>query len=226
MDCKDIKELLYEFLTNRLNKELFQEVNEHLITCKRCQEDLQELRSTLSLLNEWKAPELSAGFRARVMEAIEERAERRHVPVFERIMNKVFRPYYLKLPLEGLAVAAMVVFALTLHKSFISEIEKTDRTQRGFEFAQKVTEAKKPIVVETGDIDKAMAQLLEIIQSHRGKLVRRKPVDSGMEMRFKLEKHEEEGFFKDLNQLGKVKKEKEGYKDGDGNIVVLLRKGL
>jgi hypothetical protein len=45
-----------------------------------------------------------------------------------------------------------------------------------------------------------------------------------MEVTLKVEKEKEEGFFKDLSQLGKVQKVKEGFRDGDGNIVLILKK--
>jgi hypothetical protein len=222
MHCENIKEHLYDFLTNRLDKEGYQKINEHLTACKGCQESLEELRGTLSLLNVWKAPEVPAGFKARVMEAIEEKEAKKHVTLFDWILGKVLRPYYIKFPLGAVAVAAMILLALTIYRGFMNEFEKPDKIPRDFKITQKIEEAKNPIIVEVEDIDKAYPRFLDIIQSHQGKLIRRKMVEAGMELTFKVDKEKE--VIGDLDQLGKVKREQEGYKNGEGNIVVYLKK--
>lgn len=221
MECKEIKELLYEFVTNRLGKEDFQLVEEHLKTCQGCQKESKELKDTLLLLNGWKIPELSPDFRAKVMNAIEGRVERKQVPLLDRILNKIFRPYYLKLPLQGLAVAAMIFLAFTIYRGFVPE---PDRGERGFQITTKIIEAKSPIIVETENFEKSFSKLKDIIQTYHGSLVRRRPVEGGMEVTFKVEKEQEENILKELDELGKVQKREEGFKDSDGNIVIVLRR--
>jgi hypothetical protein len=115
----------------------------------------------------------------------------------------------------------MVLLALTIYRNFVPEI---DRRPRDFKVMTGLVEAKSPVIIETKDVGEAFDKLKELIQTHQGHLVRRKPVDSGMEVTFRVSQEKEEGFFKDINLLGKVKKEKEGYKDGDGNMVILLKK--
>ena len=220
MDCIEVKGLFYDFLTERLDKEQLQEAREHLSSCRHCKENLKAMEGTLSLLDEWKTPGLSPGFRIGVMEAIEEREQKKPLAVMKRFFEKLLWPRY-KIALEAVAVAMMVVLALTVYKNFVPQIEPIDKTPRGIEFSSGVAESKRPVLIETVDVEKASTQLLGMIESHRGKLVRRRPVEGGMEVTFKIEKEEEERFFKDLDRLGRIKRE-EGYKDGEGNIVVVL----
>ena len=42
-------------------------------------------------------------------------------------------------------------------------------------------------------------------------------------MALSIEQDKEKALLQGLIQLGKVEMEKEGYKDGDGNIVIILR---
>jgi hypothetical protein len=221
MDCKDFRKLLYEFATNRLGNQDFQLVEGHIKKCSGCQAELNELKETLLLLNEWEAPVLSPGFRVKVMAAIEERVERKSVPIFKKIISKVFQPYYLKFPIQGLAVAAMILLAVTIYKNFIPE---PDRTTRDFTISPTYVEAKNPILIEVKEIDEALNKVKEIIKTHQGSLVRRRPVEGGLEVTFKIEKEHEENILKKLSLLGKFQKGEAGFKNSDGNIVIILKK--
>ena len=215
--CREISELLYEYQTGRLAPDAEKNVAEHLRDCEKCRRTHEDLIETLGALNEWKPPEVPAGFGKRVMGEIAK--ESKNVPV--SLLDRFIKPSRFRLPIQGLAVAAMVLLALTIYRNFVPEI---DRMPRDFKVMTGLVEAKSPVIIETKDVGEAFDKLKELIQTHQGHLVRRKPVDSGMEVTFRVSQEKEEGFFKDINLLGKVKKEKEGYKEGDGNMVILLKK--
>jgi len=219
MNCDHIKDLLYEFITKRLSWEDSHLVKEHLSTCKSCQADWQDLEKTVSLLGEWTPPELSPYFKERVMGQIEERMAERRKPMFQKFID-LFQPYHFKIP----AVVVMVLLVSTISIVLISKEDKVKTVPREFEISPEVIEAKRPIAVEVEDIDSALAQLSEIVQSHNGRLIRRRRVNSRMEVTFKIEESEEESLFRELHQLGKISLAKEGYKDGEGNVVVVLQK--
>ena len=221
MDCNEVKEILYDYLTDRLSKEDIQTVKAHVATCKSCEKDLEELRGTLTILDKWKPPEFSPAFRASVLEALEERRSRKPATVVKRMIEWFLQPQHLKRPLQGLAVAAMVLVVITIYRG-LNPVE--DRTIRDVPSPVIVIEAKKPIVIETDDVSGAFDKLKRLIEVHQGSMVRRRPVEGGMEVTIKSDKDKEEKFLESLTQLGSVKKETEGFKDGDGNIVVTIMK--
>jgi hypothetical protein len=221
VNCNEIKEVLYDFLTDRLSKEDLQKIKAHVDTCKSCEKDLEGLRGTLTLLDKWKPPELSPAFRVSVLEALEERKSQKPAAVVKRMIEWLLQPQHLKRPLQGLAVAAMVLLVITVYRG-LNPVE--DRTIRDVPSPVIVIEAKKPIAIETDDVSGAFDKLKRLIEIHEGSMVRRRPVEGGMEVTIKSDKDTEEKFLESLGQLGSVKKETEGFKDGDGNIVVTIRK--
>jgi anti-sigma factor RsiW len=74
MKCGNIREQLMESVLS--GPELAPPaVQEHLATCAACAEEVASLRQTMSLLDEWQAPEPSAYFSTRVRARVrEERA--------------------------------------------------------------------------------------------------------------------------------------------------------
>jgi hypothetical protein len=221
MDCKEVKEALYDFLTHRLKDDDLQKVNAHVTQCENCKKNLEELKGTLNLLDTWKTPELSPGFRARVLESIEERESRKPAAVIKRMLDWILQPPRLKRPLQGLAVVAMILLAFTVYRGLSPG---PDRTMRDLPSPVKVIGAENPIVVEVKDINDALEGLKKIIQIHQGSLVRRRPVEGTMEVTFTLAGDREEKLIGDLGQLGTVHAVKPGFRDGDGNIVVLLKR--
>jgi hypothetical protein len=218
MDCGEIEELLYDFTTGRLPKEEARRIEDHLVGCKGCQGTRDELQKTLSLLDQWKTPELSPDFQARVMKEVARRFPEKQPSIFQRWIEKFFRP----IPIGGLAVAAGALLTLTfLLKGH--EAEKPEMVTRDFELSSTVSPAKSPIIIETKDVTAALTQLTQIIQSHKGKLVRKRPLDSAVEVVFWLPSSEEKNLFEKLYGIGITSISKEGYKDSEGNITVLLR---
>lgn len=240
MECNETRENLFDYYMKRLDKATLREVEKHMEGCKDCLSELKELQKTLSLLDQWKPPELPKDFKDRVMSRIESQPRLS----FQPIIDKLFRPLYIKLPLEGLAVAIVIFLVLTVRGVFTPEIEKIPK---GLTLSTPLPEVKNPIVIETEDVDTAFARLVEIIETHNGKLIGQRKVDQGVEIAFKIEPREEKTrrpsymheekampptypteqekiLFKDLNKLGMVHIEEEGYKDQAGNIVILLKK--
>jgi hypothetical protein len=221
MDCKEVKEALYDVLTHRLKDDELQKVNAHLTQCENCQKTLEDLKGTLALLDAWKAPELSPGFRASVLESIEERESRRPAAVIKRTLEWILQPPRLKRPLQGLAVVAMILLAFTVYRGLSPG---PDRTMRDLPSPVKVIGAENPIVVEVKDVDESLDGLKKMIEIHHGSLVRRRPVEETLEVTFTLPGDREENLIGDLGQLGTVHTIKPGFKDGEGNIVVVLKK--
>ena len=153
MDCKEVREALYDVLTHRLKDDELQKVIAHITHCEHCQKNLEELKGTLALLDTWKAPELSPGFRAGVLESIEERKSRKPAAVIKKMIEWVLHPPSLKRPLQGLAVVAMLLLVFTVYRGLSPG---PDRTMRDLPSPVKVIGAENPIVVEVKDVDEAL----------------------------------------------------------------------
>jgi tetratricopeptide (TPR) repeat protein len=115
MTCDEVKEYLYEYYALKLGKDLFIQVDEHLKTCERCQQELRELEETITMLNRTTPPKVSKDFKDKIMA----RCEFSAVPFYKK------RPY--RMVMQGV-VAAIVVFAVVT-TIFISRTDKQSTTR-------------------------------------------------------------------------------------------------
>jgi predicted anti-sigma-YlaC factor YlaD len=76
MTCNEIRDLMPD-LAAGLSKAT-PDVSEHLQTCAGCAEKLEEFRQTMTLLDEWKAPEPSPYFDVRLQAHLREEMEHAH----------------------------------------------------------------------------------------------------------------------------------------------------
>lgn len=218
MNCDDVENVLYDYVTQRLDEAELKAVEDHLKTCEICKVTLKMMEETIPLLDHWNPPRLSEGFTDRVLANIHAKEK----SLWQKITDKLFFPIHIKLPLEALAVSALAFLVIVVYRG--GPVPKVEKTPKGITIETQIVKAKRPITIETKNIDSTLTKLLELIKANNGYVVRRKPVEVGMEVTFRLESNKEESLFKGLTQLGKVRMEKEGYKDGDGNIVIILRK--
>lgn len=223
MRCARVKELLYDFLTHRLDGKTHHRVEEHLMACKHCQVEQRELEETISLLDQWKPPEISPTIEDQIISRIKKRMAEKPESRVKTIIDRVFRPYSIKITLEGLAVMAIILLSLTIYKGYYpGKFHEAEKAVKELEI--KFFEVKNPIIIETKDIDPALELVKNLIQNHHGSLLQTIWMDGGVKVTFSLKKEEESSLFDEFHRLGRVQMEKEGYKDGKGNIVVLLKK--
>lgn len=99
MKCKDIRELMPDMALGLA--EASAEAGEHLRTCADCAGKMEEIRKTMTLLDEWQAPEVSPYFDTRLQARMrEEKAKEAAAPGFWAWIRK-----------PALAVAATVLLA-------------------------------------------------------------------------------------------------------------------
>src|SRR2546429_5308304 len=81
MNCHDVKENLIEFLAAGLPGRLQDRdmadpaISAHLRACSDCSQELESLRKTMALLDEWEAPEPSPYFMNRFRARLREERE-------------------------------------------------------------------------------------------------------------------------------------------------------
>lgn len=105
MECEKIRDRFSSLLENELDPLEEKAVREHLASCSDCQKDLQQFEKTIRWLHSVKDVEVPDGFLSEINKKMEGR--KRKVP---------FLPISLKLPVQAVAMVAIVFLALYLTK--------------------------------------------------------------------------------------------------------------
>jgi hypothetical protein len=108
MDCEEIREHLSAYVDDLLVAEGKARVEEHLSSCKACQQELASLKALVRELGSLESVKPPKDFLDRLNERIEARSW------FPRILRTLFRPMRVKIPLEfaGAVVVAILVFVV------------------------------------------------------------------------------------------------------------------
>lgn len=108
-ECRKLEDKLPDLLLNQ-NAEtgLSPQLRAHLASCSRCTAKLQDLRATISLLDEWNAPEISPYFDSKLSARL--RSERAAEPAgfFERLQTRLMFGTGLQFK-SAAAVAALAI---------------------------------------------------------------------------------------------------------------------
>ena len=110
MTCHDAREQLSALLDDPFAASEREAVEAHLATCSECRRELARLRGTVTLLGRLPPVHAPAGFVDRVM-AESSRSSWRH-----RLLQAVFLPLRVKLPLEAAALVLVGVSALYVYQ--------------------------------------------------------------------------------------------------------------
>ncbi len=102
MEHREIKEKLSAYMDNAVTETDKQEIEMHLGTCTACRDALSELRKTVSRIKDAGEVEPPAWLTQRIMEGVRSAA----VPG-KGVLERLFFPLYLKLPLEAAALFAI-----------------------------------------------------------------------------------------------------------------------
>ncbi|EQB64284.1 MAG: hypothetical protein RBG1_1C00001G1863 [candidate division Zixibacteria bacterium RBG-1] len=118
-ECKKYQELLPDYVAEELSLDTREKLDQHLVTCPGCQAELQELKSTLAILEQDKKyselkiaePDFLVGVRSKI--------EKRTRP--SRIA--VFRPKWMA---AGLAMVLVILLGWSLFKEDITSLTNKD----------------------------------------------------------------------------------------------------
>jgi hypothetical protein len=110
MTCHDAREQLSARLDDALSGPERQALGAHLAMCAECRRELDQLRGTVALLGRVPPIHAPAGFVDRMMAEAYPRAWRR------RLLDLLFMPLRVKLPLEAAAVLLIGVSALYVYQ--------------------------------------------------------------------------------------------------------------
>jgi hypothetical protein len=108
MNCGEIKELLSEYVDDVLDGKTKALVDEHLSTCKDCEEELASLKRLVNELGSLESVAPPRDFLDQLHERMEQRSS------FSKILRTLFVPIRLKIPLEFAGAAAMAILVFSL----------------------------------------------------------------------------------------------------------------
>lgn len=108
MDCEEIREHLSEYVDDLLVAEEKARVEDHLSSCKACQQELASLKALVRELGSLESVEPPKDFLDQLNERIEARSW------FPKILRTLFKPMRVKIPLEfaGAVAVAILVFVV------------------------------------------------------------------------------------------------------------------
>ena len=114
MDCNRVKDLLYAYIDNELEPALREGVTEHLSRCEGCREELTSMKrytEVMVSLERKKAPE-------DFLESVHQHLDQKSL--MQRVIEKLFLPIRIKIPLEAAGVVASAVIIILLLNPFES----------------------------------------------------------------------------------------------------------
>lgn len=106
MDCEEIREQLSAYVDDLLDAGDKARVEEHLLSCKACQQELASLKALVSELGSLESVEPPKDFLDQLNERIDARSW------FPKILRTLFKPMRVKIPLEFAGAVAVAILVL------------------------------------------------------------------------------------------------------------------
>ena len=116
MECAKIKDLLSEYIDGTLDAQTKALIDEHLLACPKCNEELASLKTLISELGSVESFKAPDDFLEKLHERLEPRVS------FRKIMRILFVPGRIKIPLEFATATAMAVLIFSI--LYIQQPEK------------------------------------------------------------------------------------------------------
>jgi hypothetical protein len=169
MDCHNIQEMLSSYIEGIISPEESNLIDEHLSACSKCKEALYDLKKTLEYVQNLEDVEPPEWLTQTVMTRIRSETEPR-----KGILQKLFYPLYIKLPIEAVAVVLIAVTALYIFKTIRPEIkpakapseETTARIpSREKEEFPSISESKENVIPPSPLLEKGGKRGLEVEQA-------------------------------------------------------------
>lgn len=112
MECKDIQERLSAYIDGIIPAEDKAFIDKHLKSCQRCSETFSELKKTVEHLRKLEEIKPPSWLAQKIMAKIKKEAEPQ-----KGILQKLFYPLHIKLPIEAIATIFIAVTAVYLYKA-------------------------------------------------------------------------------------------------------------
>jgi hypothetical protein len=117
MECSSVQEKLSVYVEGMISPEERKLIDEHISSCSKCKEALYDLKKTIDYVHNLEDVEPPAWLTQKVMARIQSETKPK-----KRILQKLFYPLYIKLPVEAVAVVLVAVTAIYIFKIIQPEI--------------------------------------------------------------------------------------------------------
>jgi uncharacterized protein YoxC len=112
MECIDVQEKLSAYVEGIISPEERTLLDEHLTLCQKCCESLADLKKTVEYIHNLEDVEPPTWLTQKVMARIRSEAKSN-----KGLLQKLFYPLHIKLPIEAVAVIVIAVTALYIFKT-------------------------------------------------------------------------------------------------------------
>ncbi len=118
MECPDVRKNLSAYLEGIVSPEDQEFIDQHLASCPACSRALYELNRTGKVLKNLKEVEPPPGMKQKIMARVREEAEPK-----KGLIQKLFYPLHIKVPLEAFATVLIAVLAVYMFKTVEPEMK-------------------------------------------------------------------------------------------------------
>jgi hypothetical protein len=120
MECSDVQEKLSAYVEDIISPEEKQLIDEHLEACDRCSESLADLKKTLEYVGNLREVEPPPWLTQKIMARVRSDAEAKR-----GILQKLFFPLHVKLPIEAIAAIFVVLTTVYVFRTIQPQMELT-----------------------------------------------------------------------------------------------------
>jgi hypothetical protein len=147
MECKVIRAKLSAFLEGAVSPEERRLIGEHLPACHACSDALEDLKKTEVLLRGLEEVEPPAWFKQKVMARIRAEQEAK-----KSILQKLFYPLHVKIPIEAFATVLIAVVAIYIFKAVQPEMKRIPSVSPGRVALAPEDKSEKRVTAKKGTI--------------------------------------------------------------------------
>ncbi|OPY71233.1 MAG: hypothetical protein A4E63_01621 [Syntrophorhabdus sp. PtaU1.Bin050] len=141
--CRDIQDKLTAYLEGDLTAEEKSLVEAHLASCKVCKAALIDLKKTTDLVQSLEDVEPPPWLTRKIMTLVREEAEQKG-----SILQKLFYPLRIKIPIQAFATVLVVVLGIYVYKATGPEIKAVQAPPAAEETAPLAAPQKKPAKID------------------------------------------------------------------------------
>jgi hypothetical protein len=142
MECSNIQEKLSVYIGDIISAEEKAFIDEHLKSCERCSESLSDLKKTIEYVKNLEEIEPPSWLTQKVMARVRTEAKQKR-----GIIQRLFYPLHIKLPIEVAATIAIAITTIYVFKTIQPEIKLETRT----EIAKAPFKERKPVLAKPAE---------------------------------------------------------------------------
>jgi hypothetical protein len=159
MNCENMKELLNAYIDNLLSDNEREAAEAHIASCPSCKKELDELASAVNVVKKLDRIVPPPWFSEQVMINIRKEEDRKR-----SILSRLFRPLYIKLPLEAFATVVIAVLAVFIFRAVGPESKPLmSLPQAVQESPAPAAQTEKDKIAETGP--REAGKMVQTLQS-------------------------------------------------------------